>query len=90
MPDICRNTIFFFNSLEKSTEKNAEKRVKKLFKIFHFSHPYGRSVFLEIIKSDLFKYLKIFLGTFKKKIGAEILINTKVIKVLLTGGVNPI
>ena len=55
-----------------------------------FFHTCTTSQVFEIIKSDLSKYLNNILSNYKKKVGAKILRNTKVLKVLLTGGTTPI
>ena len=65
-----------------------QKKTRK--KTFPFFTPI-RS--LSVFRDNQIGPIQIFeniLRHFQKKIGAEILINTKVIKVLLTGGVNPI
>ena len=55
-----------------------------------FFHTCTTSQVFEITKSDLSKYLNNILSNYQKKVGAKILRNTKVLKVLLTGGTTPI
>ena len=67
------------------------KNAKKPFQIFSFFHTLTMTQGFRDNQIRPIQICKKYSYAFpKKKIGAKILINTKVIKVLLTGGVNPI
>ena len=76
--------LIFLEKLGKKLPKNAQKREKFPFFPTHMTAQAFRDNQIGLIR--IFKeYSKAF-----QKDGAKILINTKVIKVLLTEGVNPI